>query len=232
MSCWCCGVWAPSLLTTLYGAGRHQLHPEGRCWASAFPASWCRRAAICSPSSRCARWPPRRWRRAAHRAGWHQASWAAPCWCGRSVPGVPVLGILLAAMFTLVAAEPHADPIRGRRDDSRVVRAGLRLHPDVDPVVADRHAGAGGARGAQPRRSRATSTPIWWCSTAPNSASCSADSTRWCTGCANASGCATCSAATSAARWRGRRAAEARSSAVKNAMPQSFSSTSSARRSW
>ncbi len=50
------------------------------------------------------------------------------------------------------AGEPDTHAVRGRRDDPRAVRAGLRRHPDVDPGVAHRDPGAGGARGAQPGR--------------------------------------------------------------------------------
>jgi adenylate cyclase len=68
-----------------------------------------------------------------------------------------------------------------------------------------------------------TATParvVWWYSTAPNSASCNADSTRWFTDCANANGSAICSAAMWAARWRRLPNSSAPSSAAKNATSQ------------
>ena len=89
------------LLTTLYGLAGHRLHPEGACWASAFPASSCRPVAICSPSSRCARSRRRR-------SKWgHRRGASRPGIMGRTMTvwalgsGVPVLGILLAAIITL-----------------------------------------------------------------------------------------------------------------------------------
>ena len=75
--CCSCGASAPSLLTTLYGLQDTDFIPRF-LFAVGFHRHRRRhRAATCSPSSRCAPSPPRRWRRAARRGGSPPASWAA-----------------------------------------------------------------------------------------------------------------------------------------------------------
>ena len=89
-----------ALLTTLYGLQDTAFIPR-----FLFGVSFCRRrgghrAATCSPSSRCVRWRLRRWRPALRRAGSRRNHGPHHDRLGARL-GVPVLGILLAAVFAL-----------------------------------------------------------------------------------------------------------------------------------
>ena len=65
---------------------------------------------------------------------------------------VPVIGIMMLAFFELADAQSDRDPVRGRRTDRVDGHVDLRLRPDVDPGLAHRDTGAGGAGRATARR--------------------------------------------------------------------------------
>ena len=54
--------------------------------------------------------------------------------------GIPMVGILLAAVFALSLQNASPNPIRCRRTNFGGGRVGGRLSPDVDPVLAHHHA--------------------------------------------------------------------------------------------
>ena len=146
-----CGVSGTALLTTLYGLAEHRLHSAVLVRRQLRRGRRRNCAATCSPSSRCARWRRRRWRPARRRVGSPPESWAAPMivWFLGSAARARHPA---AAVFAVSSAEPDPDPIRRRRHGFSRCRAGRRLHPDVDPVLAHRDPGPGRARRAQPRR--------------------------------------------------------------------------------
>ena len=133
--------------------------------------------------------------------------------------GVPVLGILLAAIITLSLQNvtPTQFTVAVMILALFALVFGFILMWILSWLTATP---VRVVRAALNRVEQGDLTPTWWCSTAPNSASCSADSTRWSPVCASANGCAICSAGTSGARSPRSPRRNARSWAARSATPR------------